>query len=467
MSYVGYKNEIERIKNSIEIVPFLEHIMQSDNNIVVFGSFVRKLVEVCVVEKRELRPDEIHVWLKTHDIDVAIRLNKSSEELIEYLGKNSLKYSFNGYEYANCVDKVPRSTNWDERKYEVGHHTYYLKNVKYDVIIHQGHYNVNSVDFTCNTFVMRYMKNANDNFIIWCNWNSKYTNFYDNIQCVARRKIILATLNYDNNVKIWYRMSKLINNGYNVDMSRRDEFINFTLNTLVSMFVSLTTSFKCPWYSPFMNIEGARVHSRDLFVDKRIQNIILDVFSSEITLEQLLLKTLSYKNLFNNLDKEFYNRLVSEIVIVQTKPNSTWIIEQMFQHIFVSLKKYDEAIDIFYTKTNNIPMILESIKCLCFVFCYLCNLIEYVEKRLSKEQFIENVNNNVIVETKTKEISVDALDFVLYTTSDVKEKKDNSILKLDKLYEICNLRIVYKDDPFAMYLVQLKNLTFYSVQNMF
>jgi hypothetical protein len=455
-------SERERIGNSLELVPFLERCMHT-STVTVYGSFVRKVIEVCVVDKRELLPKEIHEWLKTHDIDIAMKINEETKKLIDYLGSAKNDYYYKGCVYTEEEQKdCGETSNWESSKYLPGNHSYYMKGIKYDVTIYSEHYELHrNVDFTCNSFSMFYLK-TEDGFKLYGNWRyseSKVSN-------IAKRHIVLAKTKYTNNVKVWHRMTKLIENGYQVDMGNREQLIDFVLSTLYSMFEDLTMSFKSKVrYNLFIIIDGERVYIERAFVSEKIQNIILDVFSSEITVKELLMKMLTYMKLFNFLDQEFYAYIVSKIIKASDFNNTISTIQNI-KDIYGYLKKYEALIDKLYSKTKKRTIILDSIKRLCFVFGYLCNLLDYVSKKLSRDVFIQNVYNGKVCNVRYIYYldHLNIVNFVVYCkvyhTTCFAQKQDNSIISLDNLQKICDSE--KDEEEITEFINSLNEITLYN-----
>jgi hypothetical protein len=457
MSYVRYKNEIERIKNSIKLVPFLKHIMRIDNY-TVYGSFVRLLVEVCVVGKRVLTTEEVLTWLESHDIDILVTKAESAIQLANYLGTVKESYSYNGFNYIN--DKTPQSTDWENYKYKIGNHTYYLKGgVKFDVSISNGRAHNIGVDFTCNAFrinyiaidpaynrhydddVRRYVREkARDEhckFSIVCNWHRR--DMKKCIDCVVNCTIQLENIrNCD--VKIWYRMIKLTEYGYFVDYERSEELVDFALNTIGSFYEIIILRF-FEHEPQFINIDGKPMHVKNVFLNTRIQSVILKAFS-KLSINTIFTKILKLYRLFEILEKKWYTIFVSVVVDVYSSDepveNKIKFAIRYFGDIFFELSKYDDLINNIYSKTSHRPDLLESVKCLCFIFRYFYNLLMWRVKNITFTEFMENIVKTGISEKiKGNYHERKILDFIIYDT--VEKRIIYDVFNFDKLRSISDL----------------------------
>jgi len=464
-----FERERELIIRSIECVPYLDRTMKIDNY-AVYGSLVRRLIEVCVVGKRVLTTEEATEWLKTHDIDILVTKAESAKELVEFLSTVKESYSYNGYDYTNDNNRVPQSTDWEKYKFKVGNHTYHLKGgVKFDVSISNGRAHSIGVDFTCNSFKVRYVasdvaynRRYNDDvggyvrekardeycrFNLVCNWRER--SMENDIKCVVERKIQLA--NRVGNVKIWYRMVKLTECGYSVDYEKSEELVDFALLTLTNFYHSIITYFFEGGNDTFITIEGVRVHVKNVFCNPRIQSIILKAFVA-IPIEKVFLKVLKYSSLFEILKKKWYAELVSDITHFNSSESRGETIEEIsrriirkFRDISDELSEYNVVIDKIYSKTTRRPDLLESVKCLCFIFKYLYNLFMWKNKQQTFEEFIKNIAESSVEERSDEECNEDnMLDFTIYHENNGRSNED--LLNFAKLRNISEIYVGENDE---------------------
>jgi len=486
-----YTYELELIAKSIEQVPYLARIMRIDNYS-LYGSLVRRLIEVCVVEKRVLRAEEVREWLKIHDIDILVTKTESAAELVEFLSTVMESYSYNGFDYSDDNERIPQSTDFDNYKFKIGNHSYCLKGgIRFDVSISNGRAQSIGVDFTCNSFKIRYFasdmaynrrynvsgttrgyvrektRDEHCKFNIACNWLEK--DMSRAIEHVANRKIQLASSR--GNFKVWYRMVKLTEYGYSVDYSKSKELIDFALRTIEGFYHSITGIYFGGGGKQFINIEGTQTHVKCVFVNPRVQSIILRAFS-QIPIQEIFLKVLKYSILVEVLEKTWCSALVSDVAdfsrIRGSAAEKTRRVICKFHEIFCELNKYDVIINKIYSKTIRRPYLLESVKCLCFIFRYLYNLFMWKNKQITYEQFIEKIAETGIEDRKEEEYSTqNILDFRIYHIDNERRIKD--ALNFAKLREISEMpvgenaeyEIVRDDDSksyYTGYLIKYKDL---------